>query len=275
MNCPNHLSVSSDFIIAQISDLHLSTHVFDNTDKFLKVLDFALTFKPNLLLFTGDLVNDGSLPLYDWLFDTLDKTNIPYLCLAGNHDVTHEMGHDLPFDKRIFTPIAKDNRLIDTHRLIIGLPYATWQLLAVNSAIGGHICGRLDDDKLAFLGTHLNHAIPTLIAMHHHPTPVGSAWIDKHILQNGDAFWATLAHAKHINQATYATDTANHPHILSGHVHQAHILRQNGGTLYTCPATSYQFAPYQDEFSIDDMASGFRLITLDNDHLITNIKRLK
>lgn len=77
MTYPTHLSAPSDFIIAQISDLHLSTHVPTNTDKFLKVLDFALTFKPNLLLLTGDLVNDGHLPLYDWLFAALDKTNTP------------------------------------------------------------------------------------------------------------------------------------------------------------------------------------------------------
>lgn len=267
MTYPTHLSAPSDFVIAQISDLHLSTHVPTNTDKFLKVLDFALTFKPNLLLLTGDLVNDGYLPLYDWLFAALDKTNTPYLCLAGNHDVTHEIGHDLPFDKRTFLPIAKDDRLIDTHRLVIDLPHATWQLLAVNSALHGHIYGRLDDAQLAFLKTHLNHAMPTLIALHHHPTPVGSAWIDEHMLQNGDEFWAILN--------AHTTNTANRPHVLCGHVHQAHILQQNGGTLYTCPATSRQFAPHQDEFGIDDVASGFRLLQLHNNRTLdTWVKRL-
>lgn len=272
MTHPTHLRVSSDFVIAQLSDLHLSTHIPANADKFLKVLDIALTYQPNLLLLTGDLVNDGKANLYNWLFDTLDKTRIAYLCLAGNHDLTHELGHDLPFDERQFLPITKDDRLIDAHRLIIELPHTTWQILAVNSAINGQIHGRLDDDKLAFLKTHLAYNLPTLIALHHHPIPVGSAWIDKHMLQNSDEFWATL---NFINQATYASDTIHHLHVVCGHVHQAHLLQHDNATLYTCPATSVQFSPHQDDFDIDKTASGFRLLQLHDNHKPnTWVKRL-
>lgn len=267
MNHPIHLftpPLQEYFTIAQISDLHLSTHHPANTDKFLAVLQHALTHHPDLILLTGDLVNDGVTHWYDWLFDKLQDTQIPFLCLAGNHDVTHEIGHDLPFDERQFLPLAKDSRLIDTHRLIITLPHITWQILAVNSAVGGQIHGRLDDDKLQFLQAHITHDMPTLIAMHHHPTPVGSAWIDAHQLSNGDAFWQILASAK-----------MHHPHVICGHVHQALILKQPSGTLYTCPATSRQFIPHHDGFGIDNVTSGFRLLQLYNNcTLDTQVKRL-
>ncbi|MDO4450930.1 MAG: metallophosphoesterase [Moraxella sp.] len=261
MNYPTHLSAPSDFIIAQISDLHLSKHDEHSFDKFLSVLDLALNHKPNLLLLTGDLVNDGVGEIYDWLFDVLKNTNIPFLCLAGNHDVTHEIGHDLPFDERQFLPIPADERLIDTHRLIIELPHVCWQLLAVNSAVGGQIYGQISEQGLAFLQTHLNNNHPTLIALHHHPTPVGSAWIDEYKLCNGDEFWQMPCH----------TPT----HVLCGHVHQAHALPHAHGVLYTCPATSRQFTPHQDKFGIDTLASGFRLVRLhDNGKLDTQIYRL-
>ncbi|WP_066801063.1 metallophosphoesterase [Moraxella oblonga] len=260
---PTYLSAPHDFIIAQISDLHLSKHDEHSFDKFLSVLDLALTHKPNLLLLTGDLVNDGVGEIYDWLFDVLKNTNIPFLCLAGNHDVTHEIGHDLPFDERTFLPIPADERLIKNHRLLIELPHTTWQILAVNSAVNGQIYGQLDDKNLDFLKTNVAHNLPTLIALHHHPTSVGSAWIDAHILKNHDKFWQVLAHTLHP------------PHIICGHVHQAHILPNTHGTLYTCPATSRQFTPHQDKFGIDTLASGFRLVRLhDNGKLDTQIYRL-
>lgn len=262
MNYPTYLSAPHDFIIAQISDLHLSNHDKTTFDKFLAVLDLALSHKPNLLLLTGDLVNDGVREIYDWLFAILKNTGIPFLCLAGNHDVTEEIGHDLPFEERTFLPIVKDDRLIDTHRLIIELPHATWQILAVNSAVGGQIYGRVNDESLDFLKMNLVHNHPTLIALHHHPLPVGSAWIDEYQLCNGDEFWQMLAHAP------------RPPHIVCGHVHQAHILPHAHGTLYTCPATSRQFAPHQDEFGVDTLAGGFRLLILKNDTIDSAVCRI-
>ncbi len=268
MNYPTHLSVppsQESFVIAQLSDLHLSYHHPEHLDKFLWVLELALRHEPSLLLLTGDLVNDGTTPLYDWLFAQLLDTRIPFLCLAGNHDLTQEIGHDLPFHHRQFLPAQRDTRLIDTHRLVIQLPNISWQLLAVNSAVHGQIHGMLDVRALDFLANHLQSDMPTLIAMHHHPSPIGSAWIDAYRLMNADAFWQTLqAHPTH-----------HRPHVLSGHVHQAAILVQEHGTLYTCPATSRQFIAHQDTFGIDQVADGFRLLQLyNNATLDTWVKRL-
>lgn len=259
---PSKLSTPHDFVIAQISDLHLSKHHPAYLEQFLAVLHLALNHQPNLLLLTGDLVNDGDKDGYDWLFNTLKSTNTPFLCLAGNHDVTHEIGHDLPFDKRQFLPIPLDARLIDKHRLIINTAGTTWQLLAVNSAVNAQIYGHLTNETLGFLQHHLCNNLPTLITLHHHPIPVGSAWIDEYLLKNHDEFWHTLAHAP------------RPPHIICGHVHQAHTLQEQYGTLYTCPAASRQFMPHQDDFGLDTLSAGFRLIHLNNTNLNSRIVRL-
>lgn len=252
------------FKIAQISDLHLSNP--KSFDDFLQVLDLALSHSPNLLILTGDLVNDGKKHGYDWLFDTLDKTRIPYLCMAGNHDVTHEIGHHLPFHERTFLPIDPDLRLPNHQRLIIQMPSTTWQILTLNSAISGQIHGKISADSLQFLRHHLSNDLlknlPTIIALHHHPCSVGSAWIDEHMLINYNEFWQTLAGFDNIKA------------ILCGHVHQAHTIHFQGKTLLTCPATSRQFAPHQDDFAIDHVSSGFRLIQICNKKtLATWVKR--
>lgn len=264
MTYPTHLSTATPFVIAQISDLHLSPHTPSYRETFLAVLALAQNYAPDLLLLTGDLVNDGDKDGYDWLFDVLQKTGTPFLCLAGNHDVTHELGADLPFEQRTFLPTPADPRLIDTHRLSLDVQGTRWQLLAVNSAVNGQIYGRLDDDKLTFLKNHLTKSLPTLIALHHHPHPVGSAWIDEYRLKNADEFWRTLA--------TFDNAKA----ILCGHVHQTHSLMVQGVALSTCPATSRQFAPHRDEFAIDDIAAGFRLIQICNKKtLVTCVKRVQ
>lgn len=261
MTYPTHLSSPTPFVIAQISDLHLSPHMPSYREQFLATLALAKSHKPHLLLLTGDLVNDGDKDGYDWLFDVLQKTGVPFLCLAGNHDVTHELGANLPFEQRTFLPTPADPRLIDTHRLILDVQGVRWQLLAVNSAVNGQIYGRLNDDKLTFLTTHLTKSLPTLITLHHHPYPVGSAWIDEHKLINHQAVWDTLAPFDGI-------------HLLCGHVHQAHSLAIGTHHLHTCPATSRQFMPHQDDFGIDATQAGFRLITLTGTHFDSQILRL-
>ncbi|MFL1732039.1 metallophosphoesterase [Moraxella oculi] len=259
MNLIHH---QDTFSIAQLSDLHLSDG--RSFDGFLKVLKLAVAHSPDLLLLTGDLVNDGKTDGYDWLFKTLHQTNIPYLCMMGNHDVTQEMGHERPFNERQFLPIKADDRLIRHHRLTIEMTDTTWQILTLNSTINGKIHGRLSSDEMQFLQVHLSDHTPTIIALHHHPRPVGSAWIDAHMLSNGDDFWRTIAPYDGVKA------------VLCGHVHQAHSLQIDGKTLHTCPAVSRQFRPHQDDFAIDDVAAGFRLIQICNKKTLeTCIKRVQ
>lgn len=250
------------FKIAQLSDLHLSDTI--SIDKFLQVLKLACADAPDLLLLTGDLVNDGRTAMYDWLFETLTQTKIPFVCLAGNHDVTIELGHDLPFEERQFLPTMADNRLMDCHRLCIEMPDTKWQILSVNSAVNGQIYGRLSTEQLDFLVEHLQNHLPTIIAMHHHSHLVGSAWIDAHILQNHQQLWQAL------------TPFDNLKAVICGHVHQAHHLCVGTHSLYTCPATSRQFLPHHDDFAIDDVAAGFRLIHICNKKTLeTWVKRVQ
>ena len=81
--------------IAQLSDFHLSGRIGDapSYHRFLKVLDLAKAHQPDLWLLTGDLVNDGNSEAYDWLFAQFSDFGAPYFAIAGNHDVTHEIGN--------------------------------------------------------------------------------------------------------------------------------------------------------------------------------------
>lgn len=235
------------FLLAQLSDLHLTGVVGEDksyTD-FLAVLQLAKSQRPHAFLLTGDLVNDGKSAGYDWLFTTLNSTGIPFFTLAGNHDLTHEHNSHLPFHLRHFSPIKKDERLAECQRHIIG----DWQLLLLNSAIAGETHGTLTEATFDWLKRTLDaHHEPAVIALHHPPKKVGSAWIDAYRLDNGDRLYALLS------AYPYAKV------LLSGHVHQAHTF-SGTPTLYTCPATSRQFLPFFDDFALDDVPAGFRAVS--------------
>lgn len=263
----SHLNNSNNHTtIAQLSDLHLTGAVGhdDSYDKCLRCLDAALSYRPDLLLLTGDLVNDGIPVAYDWLFHRLDKSTLPYIALAGNHDVTQEHNAHLPFAERSHSPIVADTRLSDCTRLNIRhADGSAWQLLSLNSTVAGQIHGSLTAAQLAWLHDTLSqHPDPAIIALHHHPLPVGSAWIDAYRLQHADALWQLLS---------------AHPHaklILCGHVHQVHSLSYAHTTLLTAPAVSRQFMPWVDDFQIDNIGAGFRLLTLSHNTWHSRIVRI-
>lgn len=246
--------------IAQLSDLHLKGKVGkdDSYQMFLSCLDLACQYRPTLLVLTGDLVNNGQKQGYDWLCQTLHQTGIRYVLMAGNHDVTYEHNSHLPFHLRHFSPLVADDRLSDCTCLEIG----AYQLLCLNSAVSGQTHGHLSDKSLAWLRHALSSKKPTLIALHHHPLPVNSLWIDAYQLKNAQAFWQTLAPFRHIRA------------IICGHVHQAHTLHRFGTPLYTAPAVSRQFAPFCDDFTLHGLPSGIRLFWLGERQIDSKVVRL-
>ena len=259
---PHHLYAKQNFTIAQISDLHLTGEVGVSASyqNFLKVLELAIAQAPNLLLLTGDLVNDGTVAGYDWLFDVLHNTNISFACIAGNHDVTHELGAELPFDKRQFLPIMPDKRLLSQHTITIHLDGQLWQIVLLHSPIAGQIAGQLSQSTLAWLKHTLANHIPSIIAMHHHPISVGSAWIDAYQLQNDTEFWRIIDQYPNVHS------------VLCGHVHQVHTIKaptRHICTVHTCLSTDRQFMPYHDSFMLDNQQGGLRILQLNNSNTLT------
>ncbi|MDO4894947.1 metallophosphoesterase [Moraxella sp.] len=260
---------SSTFHIAQISDLHLTDTAFDNptVQNFQAVLALALASQPDLILLTGDLVNDGNSTIYDWLFGQLHQTSIPFFAIAGNHDVTHEIGVHLPFEQRWHLPITADDRLRHCQQLLIGDTTPYWQILLLDSSVLGQGHGHLDAQALAWLDRTLaNQYAPAIIVLHHHPVAVGSAWIDALMLDNAHEFWQVIDQHPHAQ------------HIICGHAHQAHTITaptRHPCTVLTCPATARQFLPFSDTFCLDTQTSGFRWICLDTTQTLKSyIKRL-
>ena len=105
-------------LVAQITDLHLFAAIdrqlldLPTHDSLQAVLErlAKLQPKPDILLLTGDLSQDGSHKSYERLQDLLVPFEIPTYWLAGNHD-------RLPVMQQVLAhpPISSEKSLIGLH----------------------------------------------------------------------------------------------------------------------------------------------------------------
>lgn len=214
----------------------------DTEQSFADTLRAALASgpPPDLVLLTGDLVQDPVPSAYRRLRERLRGLPCPAYCLPGNHD---------------------DPRLIEQHLVGAGVLFQSnlvvggWQIICLDSTIPRLPFGRLGGEQLRLLedllGRHPEcHA---LIALHHHAVPSGSAWMDTMVLEDADRLFGLLAAHPRVRA------------VVCGHVHQAIDRTHQGVRMIATPSTCFQFKPLQADFALDALPPGYRWIELGAD----------
>jgi len=231
-----------DFI--QITDLHIDDPPRipkdgrDTTENHLKQVLSNIPFdKVEFLVCTGDLVAEPSVSAYARLVSLLKDVPKPIYCLPGNHD-------DLPLAIE-----STQTSNLNWSKTVIREP---WLIILLDSHEPGAVHGKLGETELAFLKAALqqNPTLHTLICLHHQPVPIGSEWLDQHIVQDQELFFEVID---------------KHPQvrgIIWGHIHQAFELQRNGIPLLGTPSTCTQFAPHSTEFTVDVLPPAYRSFSL-------------
>jgi Icc protein len=188
------------------------------------------------ILATGDLVQDdpGGYAHFRAEFAGLGK---PVLCIPGNHD-------DVPAMK---SALAGPPFQLGGVRDLGG-----WRVVLLDSSVPGEVAGHLSAQTLLDLDAALAtrpdaHA---LIALHHHPVPMGSAWLDGVALLNPDGFFAVLDRHPQVRG------------IVFGHVHQAFESERHGVRILGTPSTCSQFRPGVAQFAVDEQPPAWRRLSL-------------
>ncbi len=236
--------------LAQLSDLHLLTNPSEDRwglnpqALFDQVLALAISQQPDALLLTGDLAHEEDLATYQRLQQQLEGYGLPILAIPGNHD-----NADL-IEQTFGEPLLDFDELT-----VIGL----------NSHIRGSDSGFLGDQELGRAEALIKASDkPVLLALHHHPLEVGSAWIDELSLVDADAFNDLVK-----QQANKITA------VICGHVHQVFESDISGIPFYSCPSTNRQFKPGAKDFTTDDLMPGCRLFTFDQGQLHSQVLRIQ
>ena len=240
--------------LIQISDCHLRADPDARSRlgfplrQLEAVMAHASSLRPDILLVTGDVSQDESPASYRLAGELFDALGCPWFWFAGNHDHPDFMQELRPFHQE--------------------LDLGDWRLLCLDSRISGQAGGELGREQLAALSLSLEEDTrPTLLAMHHHPVPIDSDWMDQLGLTDREALWDTLSHHSQVRA------------ILCGHIHQAFATRRPSGqgsvAVYGVPSTSDQFAPLSHDFAVDEAARpGFRVVDLDGERLETWVERV-
>lgn len=233
-------------ILAQVTDTHLLASPQDayrgwpTWASCRAVLAAVAQDRPDLLLLTGDLSQDGSRDSYEHLRALVQPLGIPTYALPGNHDDPATLAEVFPGGNLSMAPLATAGR---------------WAMILLDSTVPGAVYGDLSPDQLTALDATLTQTAgrPTLIALHHPVLPIGSPWIDATRLRPAGQFVELLA---------------AHPQVkvvLAGHVHQEFQRIHQGVAHYTTPSTGLQFKPQTEQFCLDAQAPGYRLLYLEAD----------
>jgi 3',5'-cyclic-AMP phosphodiesterase len=220
-------------IVAQISDPHVSTpgaRIFGGyapepaLERTIAAVA-GLGRRPDLVLFTGDLTENGTAEEYAHFRTLVADLGLPAAAIPGNHDrrAAFEAGlagsgiatGALPF-------------------LQLELEAGPLRLIGLDTlAEEGGAAGLLCRERLEWVAARLAEAPerPTLIFMHHPPFATGIAAMDAIGCANGDLLAAIVR---------------RHPQVLGvtcGHVHRAVATVWAGRAATVAPAVAWEVPP--------------------------------
>jgi len=222
-------------LIAHISDPHVRPQgvlyqgVADSNRMFVEALAHlhALDRRPDLIVLTGDLVDEGQPPEYAMLRQLLEASAIPWLVIPGNHD--HREHFRAAFRDHAYLPRSGPlHWCVDRHPV---------RLIALDSCVPGQHHGQIDAAGLAWLQRTLaqDTTTPTLLLLHHPPFESGIPYMDSYRCVDTQALEALVRAAPNVER------------VLCGHVHRTMLRRWGGTVVCTCPSTTteihLQFAP--------------------------------
>ncbi|MHB1208776.1 MAG: metallophosphoesterase family protein [Acidimicrobiales bacterium] len=216
---------STSFLIAQISDIHLTASgrlpsgesTFDN---FKASLREAVTLRPDMIVLTGDLTDAGEPWCYQQIRLLTDEaanaTGAGVVYLPGNHDLRKA------FRVALLDEAPEDFPINQVH----------WRdglrVIALDSVVPGADHGHLSDDTLSSLVAELSRPAlhGTIIALHH--PPIGSPI-------------KTMAHIRLDNSSDLAKaiDGSDVRLIICGHNHHVGAGRLGTVPVWVSPATAY------------------------------------
>ena len=249
--------MSPPILLAQVTDTHLLAKTTAQLrgcnpwQTFNTVLQTVAQCQPDGLLLTGDLAEQGELDAYEQLAEAISPLPMPTYWLPGNHD-------------RLATLQQVFQQLPSSHGLA-AVDLEPWQLILLDSVLPLAKFGEgyLSDQQLQTLHSQLSQHPdkPTLVALHHHPIPIGIDWVDQMQVQNAHDFLTLLNQFSNVKL------------VVFGHIH--HEFQQHSGiSFYGSPSTCLQVTSV--EAGLTDKRPGFRLVWLypDGTHK-TEVRRIK
>src|SRR5215468_3825496 len=178
-----------------------------NLEKLVEIIN-DLTFQPDFVLHTGDVVEDWSEAAYKLAKPVLEKIKFPIYYVAGNHD-------DATLLQRVLLGREPSSDRFDYTFECDGIQFVVLDTRGGKDGPAGH----LTPEQLSWLGRFCApDGPPMVIIMHHQPVRFDIKWIDGWMTLDCDAeFRQTIAPARNRIRG-----------VFFGHVHRAFQVINDG-----------------------------------------------
>lgn len=221
-------------LIAQISDAHVGTPPdflggrMDCEAALRRAVRHVAGLQPapDLVLFTGDLAEQGSDAEYAVVRDALSPLAMPVYAIPGNHDdpaaARRALGRCMPVAAD--APDGACCYHVHHHGL---------HLVALDSVVPRRSHGELTPQRLQWLARTLAacRGEPVLLFMHHPPRPTGLEAMDACSLMQGADELAALVREHGAVQG-----------LLCGHLHRPVQMLFGGAPLHVAPSVAHQIS---------------------------------
>lgn len=218
-------------LIAQLSDLHIRPHgvlyqgLVDSNTQCKQAIEQlnALHPRPDVVIISGDLVDEGSPAEYAMAKTLLTAIEQPLLLIPGNHD--HRERFRAAFSDEVCG--AREGPL---H--FVAADLGPVRIIGLDISVPGEHHGDMDPATLAWLEQALAQepTRPTLIMLHQPPFLSGIPYIDTYACRNGQRLAQVVERYPAVER------------IVCGHIHRSMQLRFGGTLLCTAPSTTTSIA---------------------------------
>jgi len=218
-------------LLVQLSDLHIggNENGMDPIPRLEAVIEAvrALPNRPDAVLVSGDLADDGAEDGYRLARELLARLEVPLHVIPGNHDDRGRLREAFGLSGSGDKPINYSTRVGEL------------RLVAFDSIVPGQDPGDFPPDQLRWLDEELAAGLdaPTLLALHHPP------------LSTGIAEWDAINLLAPQREAL-AEVVARHPQLLGivgGHLHRVAASSLAGRPVLAAPSTYWQVRPDFEE----------------------------
>lgn len=217
-------------LIAQISDTHVRPQgqLYQGVADSNRMLGEAIAHlhgldrRPDLVLLTGDVVDQGHPDEYAMARALLAELTIPYLVIPGNHD--HRERFRAAFADHAWLPASGP-----LHYCVDRYPV---RIVALDSTVPDAHHGAIDAAGLQWLHATLaaDPARPTIVMLHHPPFASGIPYMDAYRLLAPERLAQVIQGFDHVEL------------VLCGHVHRQMLRRWAGTVVCACPSTTTEIA---------------------------------
>ena len=217
------------FTLLQVSDCHLTDdpnglYRDQSPDACLqKLLPALKATRPDGLILSGDVAEEGGRDAYERAAAYLDGLAPMQTWIPGNHD-------DRDIMEEVFMAHGYSKGPV--------LEWGEWRVILLDSVLDQEPSGWLGDQSIELLTKESQSNQPTFVFVHHQPLLVGSHWIDRYPLKNGEALMAAI-------------DSSWVKAVAFGHVHQVFSEVRDGIQYLSAPATSVNSQSGFDSFTTD------------------------